>query len=82
MLCFQFCLVVLTNYLYHVSGLLASFLIGRFAEKKVALLGGMLMSISFILAAFAPSLPYLYFTFAMLNGNYVLMSFCGKQKPT
>ena len=71
MLCFQFCLVVLINYLQNVLGPLGSFLIGRIAEKKVLILGGILMSVSFVLAAFAPSLPYLYFTFAVLNGNYV-----------
>ena len=61
-----------------VTGPLASALTNRYGCRKVTVVGAVIASLGFMLSLFAPNIYYLYFSFGILSGKYVIMQ-CRKK---
>ena len=54
-------------HVHHILGPVSGMLCDRFTCQKVVIVGGLLSCLGCVLSAFAPSLNYLYITFAVIG---------------
>jgi hypothetical protein len=47
----------------------------RFTSRRVVMLGGLIMTIGFILSMFPPNIAYLYFSYGLLVGEVHYLMF-------
>lgn len=54
---------------FNFAGPVANALALRFTSRRVVMLGGLIMTIGFILSMFPPNIAYLYFSYGLLVGK-------------